>query len=153
MGAERSAQAHLAFSLQQPDGRHRTVLTRHFVGRCLAAGLGRAAEVTVRIVDEVEARALNRDFRGKDYATNVLTFDYSNDPVVSADLVLCAAVVESEAKQQGISLRDHYAHLLVHGSLHALGWDHEDDDEAADMQALEALILATLGVADPYASQ
>ncbi|MFM2186934.1 MAG: rRNA maturation RNase YbeY [Burkholderiaceae bacterium] len=142
----------LQFSLQQPDARHRAVIARPFVRRCLRAALGELrAELTVRVVDEAEGRALNRDFRGKDYATNVLTFDYSAHPVLCADLVLCAPVVEREAQQQGRRLEDHYAHLLVHGALHALGWDHEHDGEAADMQALEACILATLGVADPYA--
>ena len=142
----------LSLSLQQADARHRSILVRSFVRRCLAAALGSAAEITVRIVDEEEGRALNFDFRGKDYATNVLTFDYATQPVVVADLVLCAPVLEREAREQGVSLQAHYAHLLVHGALHAQGWDHEDDDEAADMQALEAFILATLGVDDPYAS-
>lgn len=141
----------LSLSLQQADARHRSILGRSFVRRCLAAALGSAAEITVRIVDEEEGRALNFDFRGKDYATNVLTFDYATQPVVVADLVLCAPVLEREAREQGVSLQAHYAHLLVHGALHAQGWDHEDDDEAADMQALEAFILATLGVNDPYA--
>ncbi len=141
----------LELSLQQADGRHRSVLTRPFVRRCLAAALSGPAELAVRIVDEAEGQALNRDYRGKDYATNVLTFDYSQAPVVAADLVLCAPVVAREAREQGRSLQAHYAHLLVHGALHAQGWDHEDDDEAADMQALETFILATLGVDDPYA--
>jgi probable rRNA maturation factor len=141
----------LQLSLQQADARHRSVLTRAFVRRCLQAALNAPAELAVRIVDAEEGRALNRDFRGKDYATNVLTFDYSAQPMVMADLVLCAPVVEQEAQQQGRSLQVHYAHLLVHGALHAQGWDHEDDDEAADMQALETFILATLGVDDPYA--
>ena len=143
----------LELSLQQPDGRHRGVLTRAFVRRCLRAVLESAAEMTVRIVDDAEGRELNRDYRGKDYATNVLTFDYAASPVVVADLVLCAPVVEREAQAQGRALSDHYAHLLVHGALHALGWDHEDDAEARDMEALETMLLATLGVADPYASR
>jgi probable rRNA maturation factor len=146
----RPALASLQLSLQQADARHRTSLTRSFVRRCLQAGLNLPAELTVRIVDADEGRALNREFRGKDYATNVLTFDYAEHPVVMADLVLCAPVVEQEARQQGRSLQAHYAHLLVHGVLHAQGWDHEDDEEAADMQALETFILATLGVDDPY---
>lgn len=141
----------LNFSLQQADARHRAILGRAFVRRCLAAALDGPAEIAVRIVDEAEGRSLNFDFRGKDYATNVLTFDYAAQPVVMADLVLCAPVLEREAREQGRSLQAHYAHLLVHGALHAQGWDHEDDDEAADMQALEAFILATLGVDDPYA--
>jgi len=141
----------LNLSLQQADPRHRSVLSRPFVRRCLAAAIAEPAEITVRVVDAVEGRALNLDFRGKDYATNVLTFDYSSASPVLADLVLCAPVVEREAQAQGLSLEHHYAHLLVHGALHAHGWDHEDDAEAADMQALEAFILATLGVPDPYA--
>lgn len=143
--------AELSLSLQQPDARHQPWLSRSFVRRCLVAALDGPAELTVRIVDEEEGRALNGEFRRKDYATNVLTFDYAHEPVVVADLVLCAPVVEREAREQGRTLQAHYAHLLVHGALHAQGWDHEDDDEAADMQALEACILATLGVPDPYA--
>ncbi len=143
----------LKLCLQQADPRHRGVLSRRFVQRCLAAALAEPAEITVRIVGTAEGCALNLDFRGKDYATNVLTFDYASPSPVLADLVLCAPVVECEARAQGLSLEQHYAHLLVHGALHALGWDHEDDDEAADMQALEAFILATLGVPDPYAQR
>ena len=141
----------LQLSLQQPDARHREVLSRAFVRRCLQAALNAPAELAVRIVDAAEGQALSRDFRGRDYATNVLTFDYAVHPEVMADLVLCAPVVEQEAHQQGRTLQAHYAHLLVHGALHAQGWDHEDDAEAADMQALETFILATLGVDDPYA--
>ena len=118
--------------------------------RWIKAALESDAEITVRMVDAEEGQALNRDYRQKDYATNVLTFDYAHTPVVVADLVLCAPVVEREAQEQGVSLPHHYAHLLVHGALHAQGWDHEDDGEAADMQALEAFVLATLGIADPY---
>jgi probable rRNA maturation factor len=108
------------------------------------------AEFTVRLVDAEEGRALNRDYRGKDYATNVLTFDYSRAPLM-ADLVLCAPVVEAEARAQGKTLEDHYAHLLVHGALHALGHDHEHDAEAERMEALERRALAGLDIADPYA--
>lgn len=140
----------LRLSLQQPDPRHRTLLTRAFVGRCLRAALNVPAEITVRIVDESEGRALNHGYRGRGYATNVLTFDYAQEPEVEADLVLCAPVVEREAQQQSRELEHHYAHLLVHGALHAQGWDHEDAAEAADMEALETLILASLGVDDPY---
>ena len=141
----------MALSLQQPDGRHRSVLQRHRVERWLRAALLVPAEITVRIVGEDEGRALNRDFRGQDHATNVLTFDYQREPLVQADLVLCAPVVESEAREQGKPLDAHYAHLLVHGALHAQGWDHETS--RADAQAMEALerdILAACGVPDPY---
>ncbi|HMX11781.1 MAG TPA: rRNA maturation RNase YbeY, partial [Burkholderiaceae bacterium] len=91
-------------------------------------------------------------YRGKDYATNVLTFDYAREPVVCADLVLCAPVVEAEAAAAGKPLQAHYAHLLVHGALHAQGYDHEDEEaEAERMEAREREILAGLGFADPYA--
>ena len=122
--------------------------------RWLRAALGddvQAAEITVRIVDAAEGRQLNRDFRGKDYATNVLTFDYSGAPVVAADLVLCAPVVAREAAELGKPLAEHYAHLLVHGTLHAQGWDHETSEADAEaMEAQEAAILAALGQPNPY---
>jgi probable rRNA maturation factor len=140
----------LQLSLQMPDGRHRAQLSRHRVARCIRAALELPGEITVRIVDEDEGRALNLQYRSKDYATNVLTFDYSHEPVVVADLVLCAPVVAQEAAEQGISLQSHYTHLLVHGTLHAQGYDHEADDEAAAMEAQETAVLAALGVADPY---
>jgi probable rRNA maturation factor len=140
----------LQLSLQFADPTHRAHLPRHKVARWIRAALSSPGEITVRIVDAEEGRALNRDFRGKDYATNVLTFDYEHAPVVQADLILCAPVVESEAKAQRITLEAHYAHLLVHGTLHAQGHDHEDDEEARQMEAAETAILATLGVADPY---
>jgi probable rRNA maturation factor len=141
----------LRLSLQMPDARHRAVLPRHRVARWLRAALGAPAEITVRIVGADEGRRLNRDFRAKDYATNVLTFDYASQPVVLADLVLCAAVVESEALAAGLPLQAHYAHLLVHGVLHAQGFDHEHSEaQAAIMEARESAILLTLGFADPY---
>jgi probable rRNA maturation factor len=142
----------LVLSLQQPDGRHRGVLARHRVARWLRAALGeQPAQITLRIVDAEEGRSLNRDFRGKDYATDVLTFGYECTPVVVADLVLCAPVVEAEAKRLGLPLEAHYAHLVVHGALHALGHDHEDDSDAAAMQARETQILRGLRLHDPYA--
>jgi len=105
----------------------------------------------VRIVGEDEGRELNKSYRKKDYATNVLTFDYAQEPVVMADLVLCAPVVAREAKEQGKTLAAHYAHLLVHGALHAQGWDHETSKaDAEEMEAYEVEILAGLGVKDPY---
>jgi probable rRNA maturation factor len=110
------------------------------------------AEITVRIVGAEEGQQLNREYRKKDYATNVLTFDYTTEPIVTADLVLCAPVVEREAQEQNKSLEEHYAHLLVHGALHAQGWDHETSAEDADeMEAYETAILQELGFADPYA--
>ena len=130
---------------------HRAALPRHQVARWIRHALAADAEITVRIVDLEEAQTLNRDFRQKDYPTNVLTFDYAHEPVVMADLVLCAPVVEQEARARGKTLQAHYAHLLVHGTLHAQGWDHETG--AADAEAMEAYeveILAGLGIENPY---
>jgi len=129
---------------------HRQHLSRSFVTRCIRSALEASADITVRIVAAEEAQALNRDYRGKDYATNVLTFDYSHAPQVHADLVLCADVVEAEAVTMGIALHAHYAHLLVHGTLHAQGYDHEIEAEAQRMEAHETALLAILGFADPY---
>ncbi len=130
---------------------HRAALPRRRVARWVRQALERQAEIAVRIVDGDEGRRLNRQYRGKDYATNVLTFDYAQSPVVLADLVLCAPVVAREAQEQRKNLAAHYAHLLVHGTLHAQGWDHEKG--AADAQAMEAReieILARLHIGNPY---
>jgi probable rRNA maturation factor len=140
----------LRLSLQQPDGRHRAVLTRARVARWIRAALQAPGQITVRIVDEGEGCALNRDFRRQDHATNVLTFDYQREPVVVADLVLCAPVVAREAREQRLTLEAHYAHLLVHGALHAQGWDHRRAADAQRMQARETVLLAALGYRDPY---
>jgi len=145
----------LALSLQfgalQDAALHRNALPRHRVARCIRHALDADAEITVRIVDEEEGRALNRDYRGKDYATNVLTFDYATEPVVMADLVLCAPVVAREAEAQHKTLAAHYTHLLVHGTLHAQGWDHETSEADAEaMEAREIEILARLGLDNPY---
>ena len=145
------ARPELTLSLQFADASHRAHLQRHKVARWIRAALAAPGEITVRIVGAEEGQALNRDYRGKDYATNVLTFDYSHAPVVSADLILCAPVVEAEAREQKITLEAHYAHLLVHGTLHAQGHDHEEEAEAQVMEAEETAILAGLGIADPYA--
>ena len=147
----------LTLSLQfgQFDGvaEHRAVLTRSKVTRWIRHALAVDAEITVRIVGTEEGQNLNREFRKKDYATNVLTFDYQQEPTVMADLVLCAPVVEREAKEQGKTLQAHYAHLLVHGALHAQGWDHETSTEdAEEMESYETDIMEELGFADPYAA-
>ncbi len=131
---------------------HRAALPRHRVQRAIRHALDADGEITVRIVDAEEGQALNRDYRGKDYATNVLTFDYATEPLVMADLVLCAPVVAKEARELGKSLAEHYLHLLVHGSLHAQGWDHETSEaDAQAMEAHEIRILAGLGQPNPYA--
>lgn len=129
---------------------HRAVLTRHRVQRWLRHALASDGELTVRIVDAEEGQTLNREFRQKDYATNVLTFDYSAEPLM-ADIVLCAPVVAREATEQGKTLEAHYAHLLVHAALHAQGWEHETNaEDAAEMEAEEIDILQGLGFANPY---
>jgi probable rRNA maturation factor len=146
----------LSLSLQFGDlpyiARHRTALPRHAVIRAIRHALSTDGEFTVRIVGEDEGRQLNHSYRGKDYATNVLTFNYAQDPVVMADLVLCGPVVAREAKEQGKTLAAHYTHLLVHGTLHSQGWDHETSEQDAEaMEAREVEILAGLGLKNPYA--
>ena len=140
----------LQLSLQFADARHRAELPRHRVARWVRAALLLPGQVKVRIVGADEGLALNQSWRQQDHATNVLTFDYEHAPVVVADLVLCAPVVAAEAQALGVTLQAHYAHLLVHGTLHAQGHDHTDDADAAVMQALETRILHGLGFADPY---
>jgi len=130
---------------------HRAVLRPVRVKKWVGMALAAPAEIAVRIVGAAEGQALNREYRGKDYATNVLTFDYTREPVVAADLVLCAPVVEREAAEQGKSLEAHYAHLLVHGALHAQGYEHETGErDALEMEALEVLLLGALGYPNPY---
>jgi probable rRNA maturation factor len=131
--------------------KHRALLSSARVKRWVGAALQGPGEFAVRIVGEDEGRALNRQYRGKDYATNVLTFDYARQPLVHADLVLCAPIVEREAAEQGKPLDAHYAHLLVHGTLHAQGYDHESGErDALEMEALEILLLGALGYPNPY---
>ena len=113
------------------------------------AALVRECEVTLRYVAEAEGRRLNREFRGKDYATNVLTFIYSSRPL-AGDVVICAPVVAREAREQGKPVEAHHAHLLVHGLLHLQGYDHERHDDAARMEGRERRVLAQLGFDDPY---
>lgn len=111
-------------------------------------------EVTLRIVDAPEGRELNRDYRGKDYATNVLSFPFEAPPGVElgllGDLVVCAGVVEHEASEQGKTAQAHWAHLVIHGMLHLQGYDHQDTDDAETMEQLEIRLLAGLGIPDPY---
>ena len=115
------------------------------------------ADLAIRVVDTKEARSLNRHYRGKDYATNVLSFPADLPPDVQVpllgDLVICAPVVAKEAREQGKTLASHYAHLTIHGVLHLLGLDHEDTREAEAMEAIERELLAELGFADPYAER
>lgn len=153
-GCERRTALHLRMAVQiavdiagLPD--------RAELRRCARAALLADAEVTLRLVDEAEGKALNRDYRGKDYATNVLTFAYGADATGkhSGDIVLCAPVVAREAGAQDKPLTDHYAHLVVHGMLHLQGYDHQTDTEAAAMEAVEGFIMRRLGYPDPYPRQ
>ncbi len=126
---------------------HKPILPRATVARWIKASLFADAELTVRFVDAEEGRMLNRTYRQKDYATNVLTFAYaeSEDDPVSGDLILCCPVVEREATEQGKPLETHYAHLIVHGTLHAQGYDHEVESEAQEMESIETDIMQSLG--------
>lgn len=115
------------------------------------------AEVTVRLVDEAESNELNLTYRGKDKPTNVLSFPFEAPPGIElpllGDLVICRQVVEQEAKEQEKPLDAHWAHMVIHGSLHLLGYDHIEDDEAEEMEALETEIMLALGYADPYIAE
>ncbi|WP_411172370.1 rRNA maturation RNase YbeY [Nitrosomonas sp. Is35] len=126
------------------------VPTRPQFRRWVKAALMQEAEIVLRLVDEAEGRELNQQFRGKDYATNVLTFVYDDMQPLTGDIVLCMPVVSQEAQQQHKDLLAHYAHLTVHGVLHLQGYDHIEDADAAEMEQLETRILAALGYADPY---
>ncbi len=169
-----STRHHLSLSVQYPDPGLKDILTRQKLRRWVGAALQMPAEITLRFVDAEEGLALNRDYRGKDYATNVLTFPYDDtdgfdlagaEPVPSAeipartgngehtaraDIVLCTDVLIREAEEQSKTLEEHAAHLVIHGALHAQGYDHLDDAEAEEMEALETEILAKLGYPDPY---
>lgn len=147
----------LQFARDKAVSESRAVLPRAAVARWLRAALERDAALNVRIVGEAEGHELNRSYRHKDYATNVLTFEYGepmpgevHEPL-EADIVLCAPVVAREAAEQGKPLQAHYVHLLVHGALHAQGYDHERARDAKVMEALETRVLAALGFANPYA--
>jgi len=110
----------------------------------------RDASITLRIVDETEGRALNRNYRGKDYATNVLTFVYDDADVLSGDVVICASVVEREAVEQRKAVLAHYAHLVIHAALHLQGYDHEQEADAMEMESLESALMLKLRYPDPY---
>jgi len=143
----------LSLVVQYPDPRPRDMVPRAQVRRWVQAALLAPAELTIRFVDADEGRVLNRDYRGKDYATNVLTFAYTEDDdsaVTQADIILCTDVLQREAAEQHKTLVEHAAHLVVHGVLHAQGYDHETDAEAAEMEQLEIDILTRLGVQNPY---
>ncbi len=148
----------LSLSVQYADKRLADDVPRKDIRRWVQAAQFAPAEFTIRFVGEDEGRELNRDYRGKDYATNVLTFAYADgeevaeDDVVQADIVLCVDVLLKEAAERDLPVVQHAAHLVVHGVLHAQGYDHEDDEEAAEMEGLETEILGKLGFPDPYSA-
>lgn len=152
-----SAKNKLSLSVQYPDARLESSITRQKIRRWVQAALLGPTELTIRFVAAEEGRALNRDYREKDYATNVLTFAYNEgeelaeDEPTRADIILCTDVLEREAGEQKKTVEEHTAHLVVHGVLHAQGYDHENDEEAAEMEQFERDILEALGYPDPYA--
>ncbi len=149
----------LTLSVQYADTRLQETITRPLIRKWVKAALLAPAELTIRFVDAAEGQQLNLAYRGKDYATNVLTFAYNegeeiaDDEPTRADIILCTDVLEREAAEQRKSVEEHTAHLIVHGVLHAQGYDHEDDDEAEEMESLETELLEGLGYADPYAAE
>jgi probable rRNA maturation factor len=151
-----SAKNKLSLTVQYPDARLETIATRAKVRRWVQAALLGPADITVRVVDAAEGQVLNRDYRAKDYATNVLTFAYNEgeelaaDEPVQADIILCTDVLQREAQEQKKTVEEHTAHLVVHGVLHAQGYDHEHEEEAGEMEHLERDILEALGFPNPY---
>ncbi|MDR3479207.1 MAG: rRNA maturation RNase YbeY [Burkholderiaceae bacterium] len=147
----------LSLAVQYADPRLRDTITRPQLRRWVQAALLAPAELTIRFVDADEGRVLNRDYRAKDYATNVLTFAYNDgeedeSAVTQADIILCTDVLQREAAEQGKTLAAHTAHLVVHGVLHAQGYDHENDADAAEMEGIEIDVLARLGLENPYSN-
>ena len=147
----KNASNRLNLSVQYACNREGLPLRADFVRWARAALVG-GGEITIRLVDADEGQSLNNEYRGKDYATNVLSFPYDTEPVVMGDLVICPSVVAREASEQNKPLAAHYAHLTVHGMLHLQGWDHDNDDDAEAMENEEKEILAALGYPDPYAA-
>ena len=146
----------LNLNVQYPDARLEPALTRAMLKTWVQSALLGPAELTIRFVDAEEGRTLNRDYRHKDYATNVLTFAYNegaeldDDEPTEADIILCTDVLVRESDEQGKTVEEHAAHLVVHGVLHAQGFDHDTDEEAEEMEQLERDIMEALGYPDPY---
>lgn len=143
----------LEVNFERTDDTSRRLPARAEMTQWMRAALSVPAEFCVRFVGEEEGHELNKTYRGKDYATNVLTFDYQHEPLAQADIVICTPVLVREAKEQNKSFRAHLAHLLVHSTLHAQGWDHETDEEAEEMEAREREIMKAMGFPDPYSDR
>lgn len=143
----------LNITFERTDDTSRRLPTRADMTLWVKAALEVPANFCVRFVAEKEGFELNKKYRGKDYATNVLTFDYQHEPTAEADIVICTPVLVREAKDQNKSFRSHLAHLLVHSTLHAQGWDHETDEDAEVMEAREKEIMARLGFSNPYSDR
>ncbi len=147
----------LDLDVQYADTRLEQEITQDMLQRWVEAALLGPAELAIRFVDAEEGQSLNRQYRGKDYATNVLTFAYNEgeelgeDDPTQADIILCTDVLQREAEEQGKTVEEHAAHLVVHGVLHAQGYDHEHDEEAEEMEQFERDIMEVLGYPDPYA--
>jgi len=147
----------LELEIQFADDRLESEITEAKLQRWVEQSLLGPAELTIRFVNAEEGQALNKAYRGKDYATNVLTFAYNEDEELGeddptqADIVLCTDVLQREADEQGKTVEEHAAHLVVHGVLHAQGWDHENEDDAEEMEQFERDIMEVLGFPDPYA--
>jgi probable rRNA maturation factor len=148
-----SPQKALELSVQYADTSAQNIAVRSTLRRWVARALAKPARINLRFVSQHEGRALNSEYRGKDYATNVLTFAYpqTRGQPLQADIIFCTAVVRAEAKAQRKAVRDHLAHLVVHGVLHAQGYDHENDRDAQRMEAREVELLASLRIRNPYA--
>ncbi len=123
---------------------------RQQIRKWVKAALRVDTQATIRVVDEVEGRALNNTYRGKDYATNVLTFRLTEEPHLMGDIVICAPIVIKEATEQEKSVEAHFAHLTVHGTLHLHGYDHQNDEQAGLMESIEVTTLQKLGYPNPY---
>jgi len=157
-GVHRPSLPRLALSLVDAQA-HSDLPVRQTLRGWILRALERDAQLTLVFADSRAGRRLNRDYRGRDYATNVLTFTYESPTArtvpaapVTADIVLCMPVVRQEAREQGKTLRAHLAHLVIHGVLHAQGYEHERERDARRMQAIETRLLAALRIADPYAT-
>lgn len=135
---------------ERADGAQKRLPTRAEMRSWMKSACASSAQFCVRFVDETEGRMLNKTYRGKNRPTNVLTFDYCHGPVAQADIVICTAVLERESREQHKSFRSHLAHLLIHATLHAQGYDHATDDEAEQMEALETKLMKKLGFENPY---